>query len=137
MKKKYDANLMGYINFFENLTKVKVKDAYIKEDLIVFIIQQGGLRRALGKNGINIKRMANLTKKRLRVIEFNDNVEKFIENFIYPNKADNIEKEENIVKIKASGAKTKGLLIGRGSKNLNELKAIVARYFKIDDIKVE
>jgi len=137
MKKTYDANLMGYINFFETLTNVKVKDAYIKEDMIVFIVQQGGLRKALGKNGSNIKRIVNLTKKRIKVVEFNNHVEKFIENFIYPNKPDSIENENGIIKIRAFGVKTKGLLIGRGSKNLKELKEIITRYFKVDDIKIE
>lgn len=137
MKKKYDISLMGYINLFESLSKVKVKDAYVKDNTIVFIVEEGGLGRALGKNGSNVKKLVELIKKKIKLIEFNSKVERFIKNFIYPIKAESIILEDEVVKIRVMGAKTKGLLIGRESKNLKELRAVVSRFFKIKDIKIE
>ena len=134
MKKIYDANLMGYINLFETMSRVKVKDAYIREGTIVFIIEENGLRKALGRNGSNIKRLVEMIKKKIKLIEFSSNVEQFIRNFIYPSEAEEIKNEDGIIKIKASGSKTKGLLIGRESKNLKEMKNIVGRYFSVKDI---
>ncbi len=136
MKKIYDINLMGYINLFETITKVNVKDAYIKENTIVFIVEENGLRRALGNNGCNVKKLVELIKKKVKLIEFNSKVEKFIKNFIYPIQTESIEKEDEIVKISVGGAKTKGLLIGRDGRNLKEMKDIISRFFKVKDIVI-
>ena len=71
MKNIYDANMMGYINLFETMSRVKVKDAYIREGTIVFIIEENGLRKALGRNGSNIKRLVEMIKKKIKTFFIN------------------------------------------------------------------
>ena len=124
------------MTLFENLSGVRVKDAFLRNLSVNFIVDKGNLFKAIGKNGANIKKIENLIKKKIRVIEFNDDICKFADNFIYPIKAEKIEFEDKILKIYVHGAGTKGLLIGRESKNLKELKEILSRYFEIDDIKI-
>jgi len=54
---------MQYISLFESITGAKVKDCVMDEKL-TFIVHPNEAGRAIGKNGINIKRVANVLKKK-------------------------------------------------------------------------
>ena len=58
-KIKYDANIMKYMSLFESITRVKLKDC-IADDKLTFIVEEGGIGRAIGKNGSNAKYFAFL-----------------------------------------------------------------------------
>ena len=124
------------MSLFENLADVKVKDVYLKEDLIVFVIEKGGMWKAIGKNGSQIKKIQDVLKKKIKVVEFDENVEKFVENLLKPIEVEKVEFLEGIVEIRAKDMRTKGLLIGRESKNLKEMQDVLNRYFKIDVVKI-
>ena len=132
---KYGYDIMKYMSMFESLTGAKLKDC-ITDDNIMFIVQENDMGRAIGKNGINIKRMEGLLKKRIKLIEFNNNVAKFVGNLINPIKAKEIKEEEGIVNIYAEDVKTKGMLIGRERHRINSINNIVKRYFRIKEVKV-
>jgi len=126
----FDKDKIQKINLFENLTNSKVKDI-LEDERIVFIVEEGELGKALGKHAKNIKMIENMMHKRIKVIEFNHDPLKFAKNFIYPTETENINLNNNIVEIKAKDRKSKGLLIGRESKNLNELNTLVKRYYNL------
>lgn len=132
MSIKFDINVIKFINFFEKITRASAKDVIIKEDRMVFIVNEGNLGKAIGKGGVNIKKLENAFKKKIRIVEFKSDVCEFIENLILPLKISNIYKEDNLVKIKADGFKLRSMLIGRDKKNLKSLKDVVKRYFNCD-----
>ncbi|MBU0629127.1 MAG: NusA-like transcription termination signal-binding factor [Nanoarchaeota archaeon] len=132
---KYDINLMNYIKLFENLTRAKVKDC-ISNDHLIFIVEENEIGKAIGKGGSNIRRLEDLLKKKIKVAEFSPDVRQFIRNFVMPLHVNEISDENNIITISGPDTKTKGLLIGRDRKNINYLKEVVGRYFKVEDIKV-
>ncbi len=137
MKKiKYDINLMKFISLFETLTRAKVKDC-ISGDPLIFIVNQGEIFKAIGKKASNIKKIEGLLKKKIRIIEFNDDVEIFVKNVIAPIKAENITKEGGVIVINDPSNQVKGKIIGRDSKNINQCKEIVSRYFDVEDIVVK
>lgn len=121
---------------FETLTQTKLKDCIVEEDRIIFIVEANQIGKAIGKKGVNVKKIENLLNKKIKVTEFNSNVLQFIQNFIYPLKVRDIKEEDKIITITGPDTKTRGLLIGRDAKNLNNLKSIVKRYFDVEDIKV-
>lgn len=135
----YDEAIMKYINIVESLTNAKVKDC-INNEKVIFIIEQNDIGKAIGKRGINIRKIEGILNKKVRMIEFNDNILQFIRNLTYPHQIDNVTqengKENGIVFIKGNNVNARSLLIGRDRKNINELKDIVRRFFKIEDIKV-
>ena len=137
MKLVYDEKLMKYIILFENLTGVKVKDAYLREESIWFVIQEGGMFKAVGKNGFKVKKIENLVKKKVKVIEFNEDICKFSVNLVYPVKPKEIEFLDGNLEISVNDTKSKGLLIGRERKNLKGLKEVLSRYFEINDIIIK
>ncbi len=126
------AELIGYINTLENLSRAKVKDAFIdKNGILVFIVDHGEIGKAIGKGGINIRRLSGLLKKKVKLIEFNENVLEFVKNCIQPLQA-SITSEENTITLESPDTTVKAKLIGRDKQNLIALKELVNRYFKVD-----
>ena len=135
---KFNLETIQYINYFEKITRTSVKDCFFDEDKLIFVVKSGQARKAIGKQGINVKKFSEKVNKKIKIIEFNEDPVKFVKSFIAPIKPKNIEKEENIIKIEAESTKDKGLLIGRNAKNLENLKKHVRKYFvHIKDIKIQ
>ncbi|MDP2908984.1 MAG: NusA-like transcription termination signal-binding factor [Nanoarchaeota archaeon] len=126
------SEIMGYINVFENVTRARVKDCYQGRDALIFIVQEGEAGKAIGKGGENIRRLTDLLKKRIKVVEFSEDPLKFVSNFILPFKADVGLEGEKIVMIQGHGAKFKQAVLGPERKNLKELQNIVSNYFDVE-----
>ena len=137
MKITYDINLMKFMTLFENITRANLKDCFELGDKLVFVVQPAQIGKAIGKNASNIKRLEDKFKRKIRIIEFNPDVSKFVKNAIFPIRGE-VNVEGEIVKIKSPDSKARGLLIGRSAQNLRTTEKIVQRFFKeIKEIKVE
>lgn len=130
-----DQEAFGLSSLMERISRVKVKDCFKDEDTVYFIVGQGELWKALGKDTINVKRLQEKLGKRVRVIEYRDNVISFVKNIIYPIKVEEIIEENGVIFIKDSSKKTKSVLIGRNSKNLKLINRAVKRFFN-KEVKV-
>lgn len=126
---------MKIITLFESVSGAKVKDCISNEKLI-FIIEENEMGRAIGRNGVNIKRMENALKKKIKLAEFSNDVLQFVKNMVYPIEVLNISQENGIITIHGKDTNTKAMLIGRERKNINHLSSIVKRYFDVKEIKV-
>ncbi|MBU0615535.1 MAG: NusA-like transcription termination signal-binding factor [Nanoarchaeota archaeon] len=135
-KIKYDINLMKYISLFESITQAKVKDCFEEGEKLVFIVYPNEMGKAIGKNGVNVKRMVNMLNKQLKIVEFDDDVCEFIRKYVAPLRVDVTDTEGAIV-IRAPDTKTRGLLLGREKANFIRLKDAVSRYFVFGDIKIQ
>ena len=135
-KIKYNSDLMKLMTIFESMTGAKVKDCIVNEKLI-FVMEENEMGKAIGKNGVNIKRMENMLKKKIKLVEFSNDVLQFVKNVIYPIKVSEITQEDNVIKIHGKDTSTKAMIIGRERRNINHLSDIVKRYFDIKEIKVE
>ena len=131
---KYTADVMQYISIFESLTSAKVKDCIVNEQ-ILFIVNENDMGKAIGKQGSNVKRIENMMKKKIRLVEFNNDIVQFVQNLIYPIKAKEIKEENGIVNVYCNDVKSKGMLIGRDRHNINFVNGVVKRYFGINEIK--
>lgn len=136
MKIKFDINLMKFISFFETLTRVHVKDLIQEEGQLIFIVKQGEIGKAIGKNGVNVRRLEKSLNRKIKIVEFNTELLQFIKNIVYPAKIEEIDEKDGIVTITALDSKSRGLLIGRGAQNLRGFEKIVRRYHKIEEMKV-
>ena len=125
------AELIGYINLFESLTRSRVKGCHQSGEVLIFIVYEGEAGKAIGKKGDNIKRLTQLLKKRIKVVEFSDNVLKFVSNLILPIKAEIRLEDEKTVIIEGKGAKFKQAVLGTERKNLKEIQSIISDYFKV------
>ena len=133
-KIKYDSEIMKLMTLFESMTGAKLKDCILNERLL-FIVEENEIGKAIGKKGSNIKRLENMLNKRIKVVEFNQDVLQFIKNLLYPLQTSGIENNDDVIAIQAD-TKTKSLIIGRNQQNLKNLISIVKRFFDIESIKV-
>jgi len=126
---------MKFMSMFESLTGAKLKDCIFDNEL-TFVVQENEIGKAIGKKGSNIKRIESVFKKKIKLIEFNGDVIKFVSNLIYPAKAKEIMEEEGIITIHTHDRKTKGFIMGRDKHKINTINDIVKRYFEVE-VKVE
>lgn len=126
-----DPEAFGLSSVMERLTRARVKDCFKDEgeEVIYFVVAPGHLGKAVGKGGANIKNVQQELGKRIKVIEYNDNVIKFVKNIIYPLTVEEIIEQEDAIVVKDSSKKTKSILIGRNEKNLRMINRAVQRFF--------
>jgi N utilization substance protein A len=131
---------MNYISLFESVTGAVTKDCIIDEnnDRIIFIVRQGNMGLAIGKGGINVKRLKNILNKNIEVVEYAEDPETLIKHALAPARVKNVK----IMKT-PGGQKTayvtvepqdKGIAIGKDGKNILKAKLIAKRYFDIEKI---
>ena len=125
-----DQRIIGFINVFEKITRANVKDCFEENGILIFVVQEGQIRKAIGKGGDNIKRISGLTKKKIKVIEFSQNVIKFVKTLLYPLKVE-VELGEEVIVIKSKDHREKGQIYGRDRTNLKRIQNIVDKYFNV------
>ncbi|USN45600.1 MAG: NusA-like transcription termination signal-binding factor [Candidatus Woesearchaeota archaeon] len=136
MTTKYDTEMIQIMALFERVTKSKLKDCFYYRERLTFVTEPGELKKALGKNNVNVEKLEKLTAKKVKIAEFSTDKLTFIRNVLYPLRVVSMEEEEEVVVIKGPDAKTKGLMIGAKAKNLRRLEEVVQKYFPLKEIKV-
>ncbi len=132
----YDMDTIKFISAFQGLTGTTVRDCIVSENSLLFIVQEGEIGKAIGKNAENVRRLANGFKRKIKIVEFSADLLKFIKNIVQPLKIAEIEEREGTVFITAPDLQTRGYLIGRGGSSLRQLEETVKRHFEIKEIKV-
>ena len=121
---------MGLSLLMEKITKAKVKDCFTDEEgTIFFVVAPGDIGKAIGKGASNIKRLQQELQRKIRVIEYSDDLVEFIKNIIYPLRVQSITEEQDVIVIKEANKKAKSLLIGRQGRNLKLINRAVKRFF--------
>lgn len=135
IKVKYNSDSMKLIALFESMTGAKVRDCILNEKL-VFVIEENEMAKAIGKKGANVKRLESLMKKKIRLVEFSNDLAQFVRNLAHPIEISNVENDNGIVTLFGKDTSTRAMLIGRERQNISHITEIVKRYFDIRDIKV-
>lgn len=137
MSLTYDMDVIRLITLFENITGCTVRDCVLEDDVVYYIIHEGKLGLAIGKNGSSIKNAEKIIRKKIKVFEYDSDPISFVKKIIPHTK--NIELTENegkkIIRIKVS-KRDKPFVIGRGGKNIKIYRKILKRNHKIYDIEV-
>lgn len=136
MRRIYDENILKYITVFESLSGAGVRDCIVDDERIIFIVEPGNMGLAIGKHGSTLKRIENVLKKPLKLMEFSDDIAMFIKNYTYPINMFEVIKEGKIITIKGKDTKTKAILIGRDRANIKKTLNVVKRFFDVEDIRV-
>ena len=135
IKAKYNSDSMKLIALFESMTGAQVKDCILNEKLM-FVVEENEMGKAIGKNGMHIKKLESMMKKKIRLVEFSNDVAKFIKNLAYPIEISNIENDDGKITLFGKDTSTRAMLIGRERQNINHIKEIAQRYFDVKEIKV-
>lgn len=133
---KLDQETAGLSSLMERISGAAVKDCFQDEDTVYFIVAPGDGGKAIGKGGINIRKVQDELHKKIKVVEFRERMKEFIRNIIYPVSVQEMVEEEKAIVLKDNSSKIKGLLIGRGGKNLKFINRAVQRFFG-KEVRVE
>ena len=135
-RRKLDSSLIKLLSMFQAVTRAQARDLVETEERMVFIVEPGQIRKAIGKNGENVRRIEKSLNRKIKIVEFNSEVTKFVRNLIYPAKAKEVVQDEKLITITPADSMSRGKIIGRGAQNLREFERITQRYFEIEEIKV-
>lgn len=136
---KFDTDTIHLITFFENITGAPVRDCITDEEgnYIYFIIEEGKIGIAIGKNGNNVRNVEKMTGKNIKLFEFSNDLSIFIKNLI---------PQINQIKVRSEGdrvvvegrveKKDKAIVIGRDGKNIKLFKKILQRNNNVDELVV-
>ena len=131
MLQKFDTKTIHTMNIFENYTGVAVIDCLIEEEVVYIIVEKGKVGLAIGKNGNLIKRVEKVLGKNIKVFEYDENLVNFVKNLIP--QAQEIVVKDKIVEVKVN-KRDRGIVIGRNSKNLKIIKALLERNHGVKDV---
>lgn len=138
MNTVYDQEMLSLMSLFEKVTHAELKDCFYFKDKVVFLVDEGQIGRALGKDKINVTKLEKLMNKRFKITEYSSELLQFIKNIMAPLRIVEIKEEEGIVTIHGPDEKTRGLMIGSKAQNLREYEKIVQKYFPdLKEIKVQ
>ncbi|VVB80381.1 Uncharacterised protein [uncultured archaeon] len=146
--KTIDMQFMRYINLFGRISKVSTTDCFVYNGAIYFAVPKPLVMQAVGKNGINVKRISETLRKRIRVIsmpsrdKFNAGsdddkkniLKSFIEEIVSPIEFGPLEFSEGTVSISGT-REQKAMMIGRDRVRQTELQDILSRTFGVKELK--
>ena len=134
---RYDNTLMKLMSFFETVTKARLKDCFVDQNgMLVFVVEPAQYGLAVGRGGSNVKRLEASLKRKVKVVEFSDDLVQFVESLIQPLKAKNVSVADGVVTIAPESSESRGYLIGRAGKNLRNMESVIQRYFPIKEVRV-
>lgn len=135
MTMKFDTETIRLMILFENLTGAAVKDCIVDEDTICFVIEEGKLGIAIGKNGNSVKNAENMINKTIKLFEFSSDLSTFVKNIIPKATSVTINNDGDkvIIEIKVE-RNDRPLVIGRDGKNLKMFKELLKRSYNVSDL---
>ena len=134
----FNTETIRLLTLFESITNAPVRDCFMNNDVIYYIVEEGKIGLAIGKNGNSIKNVDKVVGKKVKVFEYYKDPKKFVRNLIPQCKEINIIKENDMIKIEIKvNRNEKGFVIGRGGEKIKIYKEILKRVHNISDIQVK
>lgn len=131
-----DQETLQLLSLVERRTGANIKDCMISEDSAVFVVQPGEIAKAIGKGGQKVQEISRMLKKKVRFVEFSEELEQFIKNLCHPVKVKEVQNDEGLVTIVPEDYRGRGVIIGRNAQNLRQIESLVQRYFDVQELKV-
>jgi N utilization substance protein A len=131
------AESIQHIALFENLTRAKILDCIPEEERLVYVVKQGDMGLAIGKNGENINRVKKALDKPIELVEYSDDPVTFLKNAFGPvsvSSVNIINKNGKRLAYVEVPNKEKGLAIGRNGKNIEKVKILARRHHNLEDV---
>lgn len=127
-----DMQGLRHLNLFRKITRIQTRYCFLYNEILMFCVPRREIPKALGKNGENLKKMSDILKRRVRILQIPhdvDDAKAFIQSIIAPVTFKSIEITPDEI-IVTAGSENKAALLGRNKRRLNEMKEIVKDFFK-------
>ena len=135
-----DMQQMRYINLFSKISRVSTTKCFMYNNQIVFAVPKGQVSFAIGKDAVNVKRLRDTLRKKIKVVAMPDKdddvgIIAFIKDLVSPVEFTNAEIKDSSVVITA-GRQNKAALIGRNRVREKELLDILKNNFGFTKLKI-
>ena len=139
---KLTMDQMRKISLFQKITKVTPRDCLDdeKQDRLIFVVNEGKMGLAIGKNGSNIKSLQNLLKRNIELVEYYNDPIKFLKNMLNAKLINevkiNTRPDGSPQAIVLVNPNNKGLVVGRAGRNAEKARLLAKRYFDITNVLI-
>ena len=142
MEVKLTTEGIRYIALFESLTGAIARDCIVDEenDRIIFVVKNGDMGLAIGKNGNNINRVKKSIGKHIEIVEHSDDLNEFVANALQPvavKKVQIVSKDYKRLAFVEVMSKDKGLAIGKNGRNIQKAKVLAQRHYGLEDVIIQ
>ena len=120
--------------FLQDATKAAIRDVYDDGKTLAIVVAEGDVGKIIGPGGKMINNLKRKLKKDIVVVEWSEELERFIANIFAPIKVDVII-EGDSAKVTSTQEERK-YLIGRGGSKIKLANILVERNFRKLDIRV-
>mgnify|MGYP001610085938 CR=1 FL=1 len=127
-----DMQDMRYLNLFAKITGVNTRFCIKYNDGIIFCVPKPLISKAIGRGGVNVKRLVQILRRRVKIIPTPRGIEDakiFIENIVSPVQFKELMIDGNEI-ILTAGSQSKAALLGRNKRRLLEMQKIVSDFFQ-------
>jgi len=123
---------MRYLNLFSQITRINTRFYASYNNALIFCVPREVVRRAVGEEGRNIRRLSDIFRKKIRIIQMPRGLHDargFIQTIIKPVVFKDMEIRGNEIVITAGNMQNKAALIGRNKVRLMEMQKIINDFF--------
>jgi N utilization substance protein A len=124
---------------FERVTHARPKDFVKLEDRIVFVVEPGQLKRALGPQASSLHKLKDLFERPVDIVEYHEQPERFLRNIFHQYQVSNVVLSEKGGRKHATvtvDPEEKGRAIGKGGRNLKVAQMLASRHTDIQSVSV-
>ena len=136
---RLDNQTLLHIGLFERITRTRVRDCVDADERIIFMVDNGFITKAVGKNGENVSKLRKSLNKTIQIIEYSDDPIQFVRSVFHPYGVENVELETRGNQIHATvkvNPTLKAKAIGRQGRNLKLFRDIICRHHEIQSVSV-
>jgi N utilization substance protein A len=136
---RLDNETLMHISLFEKITRTRVRDCVPMEDKIIFMVDNGWITKAVGKDGENVSRLRKALDKTIQIIEYSDDPQQFVASVFHPYEVESVELEMRGEQIHATvkvNPALKAKAIGKQGRNLKIFRDIISRHHNIQSVSV-
>ena len=133
MEIKLSTENIRTIALFEKITKIHAKDCIITDNSVYFLVDAKKMGVAIGKNGANIKELRRILGKNVKIFGYSSSLEEFVGNIIPNIKTLDIAGKNVMVSIPREDKLT---VIGKNGENINVIRDILKRHFRVESFKL-
>ena len=123
-----DNHTLRTMAFFKDKTGVSPINCIGVNGTIIFVVEIGSAKKAVGQNGEKVKAISTALKKDIKIVERGQTMDETIEKFIYPIPFNSSKVVRGTLAILLKNPADRKKLNGNGKKTLNQLKEIVKMY---------
>lgn len=124
---------------FERVTGVETLDCVVLDDRAVYVVREGDVGAAIGRNRSNIDGVKAATGVDVVVVEYSDEVGEFVRNALWPAGVEDVtiaRDDGGRVAVVEVPESEREKAMGVGGWNLRKARVLAERHYGLDDVVI-